>query len=361
MSSHETPYQEFCRQFEGHEALNAETGYALPELLIKAITKCAPKFFRKEELEFERKLAQLPATGWCYRGLFSYPLLSHLHPQRKDPIPELRSSQAEERNRRHQATRQAMHSNFIRIARGYAGWLATHAAFREEVRTLKEKWEPLIKQASGMFPAVRQTVLGYSPPQDRYWYSSPESPKQRSARISRSRKSGQPPRLTRKQQLAGDFMVMHDDWSLERLSTWELPVPLTLEVNQSQIYDANHLSSQAGVLLYVPWYVLIQKDLKLQDLIKNRNKTATSGVMDWLSQANHAKFGVDRYGNMLQLYVYLELALKQRYGSELRKSTVKLDEAFARFFSATQSKSVQLEAVRRVRLEMMRRLRAPAK
>ncbi|HWL09967.1 MAG TPA: hypothetical protein VNQ76_16295 [Planctomicrobium sp.] len=377
MSSDETltPYQEFLQRFRGYGALQAETGYALPKPLITAITKHAPKFFHKDELAFERSLAQLPATGWFHDRPFSYPLLSHLHPEPEDSFRQWAGNQDAELQQlqdelksahgmttaqitRFRKAQQDMQGKLNRIALGYAGWLVTHPAFRSDVHFLQEKWSPLIREASGIFPAVRQSVLGYAPPGDEYWHSHSSSPQQRSGRSSTARRREESPRLTARQELVGEFVQLHNHWSLERLATWELPVPVVMEINQSQIYDANRLSPQVGVLLYVPWYLLFQKDLKLQDLISNHNQMAASGVAKWLTPTNHDKYGIDRYGIMLQLHVYLELALKRRYGDELRRSVKKLDEAFAEFFTKTSKKPVQSDTVRSIRLKMARRLKA---
>ena len=82
----------------------------------------------------------------------------------------------------------------------------------------------------------------------------------------------------------------------------------------------------------------------------------------WLRGPQARQWGFARYAVMLQLYVWLELALRRRYPDSLDRQVVRVDRAFARF-SLGKNESVardrldrQSDAVRKIRVRMDERL-----
>ena len=156
---------------------------------------------------------------------------------------------------------------------------------------------------------------------------------------------------------------LYRKWGLQGLATWELPVPIRPELTKPSALPYSELSSEAGMLLFVPWYLMRDKDVKLHELADvRRTMGAPPDLDDWLD-GEPANWGYERFGLMLQIYVFLELAIARRYGDRIRRRTGKLDHALSRFFCRERGEEQRTESyvdtVRRVRQRLHRCL--PAK
>ncbi|WP_437194500.1 hypothetical protein [Planctomicrobium sp. SH527] len=335
------------QKYRGHDALWEEVCYSLPRELIQAIQKHAPQFLSREELAFEESLAQLPASGLFLGQLFSYPPLRHLHPLPSDEISQrhqqtsaqiqtlLEETMLSEGRSRLQIAR--YHQQKLELqeklnlrAQGFVGWLVTHSPYQERCRELQTRWSSTVTPQNG-FPQLPKSTFGVC--------LNPNGAEQ--------------------QERFSDFMQFYREWNLEGMVTWELPIPLSPAVATMSLNEIQALGPDVGVTLFIPWYLLIDKDLKVNQLVQQEVGLSSTHVKPWLDQRDHQKFGVARYSDMLQLFLYQELALKRRYGEDLRKSIGKLDEAFATFFQDKKLKNrgrIQAETVKRVRQRMAKRL-----
>ena len=152
-----------------------------------------------------------------------------------------------------------------------------------------------------------------------------------------------------------DYLTVYQHWGLERLVSWELPVPLKPELVQPSLYHLTDLVS-AGVLVFAPWYLLRDKTINLHVLANRKSVlSSTSHLKQWLGRKTD-QWGHDRYARMLKLYVYLELALKARYGDRLRRQLDALDGAFAGFIYGDPVRAS--DSVKKMRRELSRRLKA---
>lgn len=148
-------------------------------------------------------------------------------------------------------------------------------------------------------------------------------------------------------------------WGLERLVHWQLPVPV-LPTLVSPNLLANELEP-AGVSLFIPWYLLVDKSLTLEDLMSfHRQSRNLKHVAEWLV-GGPQKWGYERFSKMLEYHVYCGLALGSRYPDRLKQNRKRLDLAFAAYWSNSSVKSAraerQLDSARRIRLMANQRLR----
>jgi hypothetical protein len=146
---------------------------------------------------------------------------------------------------------------------------------------------------------------------------------------------------------------------LESLVTWDLPQPVDAELVNKAPYDLESLGN-AGLLLFVPWYLLFDKEFDLHKLAAHRLLTIPSWhIKHWFAK-DPKKLGYERFGHMLQLYVYWELAFKSRYGKRLFGLTKQLDRAFGQFIYQTPKegdRGITVEdSMKKLRQELSRRL-----
>lgn len=62
-------------------------------------------------------------------------------------------------------------------------------------------------------------------------------------------------------------------WGIEALTTWELPVPMRAEMTEPALYPYENLS-EAGMHLFIPWYLLRDKDIRLYELAERNGLSA---------------------------------------------------------------------------------------
>jgi hypothetical protein len=120
----------------------------------------------------------------------------------------------------------------------------------------------------------------------------------------------------------------------------------------------------AGVALFVPWYLLVRRDMGLEDIIdQHRLEHPQPHLQSWIRGRKSTNFGVERFALMSQAYVWLELALRPRYAARLRGSLGRIDLAFAQYLCSDDTPGhlgwveTEAENVRRARLEMSKRLK----
>ena len=334
------------------KTLNLDQVYSLPLRLIESIWSAVPGFFNDEERQFERTLAKIAGHGFFQKTPLTYEFLP------ASDRETVCSEESQQLDRRHEEAdtgiRQMLNDEMTAMGRsneeirdyweqdrqltekinlrrrGYAGWLATNPDFHQCRDLFRERWEQRIADLRG-FPTIPRSFAGESPSappeQDRGFY--------------------------------GDYMHFYQRWGLESFVTWDLPLPMRPELVSPSLY---HLSSvqSAGMLLFVPWYLLRDKELNLHELAEQRGiLSAPRNLGLWLDR-QPKNWGHDRFGTMLDLYVWLELALKPRYAERIKGNLDRLDHAFAQFLCADPNDPdgpvKMAENIRRVRQEMQRRL-----
>jgi hypothetical protein len=130
------------------------------------------------------------------------------------------------------------------------------------------------------------------------------------------------------------------------------------------MYDLRTMES-AGILVFVPWYLLRKKDVSLGEIAKHERITRQpEELTEWLDGKPEKNFGPDRFAELLEVYVYLELCLKARYGNRLEGKINKIESALGRFLCDDQSDEDAVvnkaESVSKIRRVMEKRLNADA-
>lgn len=218
---------------------------------------------------------------------------------------------------------------------GYLAWLVTNAAFRAELTQLRQIW-------------------------DREHDNSPELPRL-PLEIIGQRRTRPAPEQGDSEAIGVRFLWK---WGLERLESWDLPVPQSPALTGPNLYSVTDQES-SGVVLFVPWYFLVKRDMGLESLIdQHRVESPQRHLESWIRGRETTKFGVGRFSLMWQLYVLLELVLRRRYSDRLGGNLGHLDLAIAAFLCPAADRRAWVritrftESVRRVRLAMNAQLRS---
>ena len=125
------------------------------------------------------------------------------------------------------------------------------------------------------------------------------------------------------------FLAFYARWGLERLLTWDLPAPMYPELHGFTTHGT-HTLAVAGVNVFVPWSLLRDGWLTIQDLAKHfKTVKNPEHLQDWLT--GQSDLGYARYRNVLILYRYWHLVLVARYSDRLKGNTERLDRAFAEY------------------------------
>lgn len=359
VSSHAagSAWSELVERFPDQPALQDESIYALPLRLIDAIIAEVPGFFTENEAEFEHALARAAGDGFFLRRNFACPLLNPTADPSDMQVTDEQKLLLEEFERRHAESKTQIHGMIIDEMRGdgcsdaeidqyfdsfrgdrakleplragYAGWLATDRGFRAEVDEIREHWGARVG-ADGEFPEFPQVLMFESPP--------PVPPEDR--------------------EFHSDFMLFYRRWGIEKLVTWDVALPMRWEMASPSFYHLGSLH-EAGALVFVPWYALRDRSVTLYQLVKQKQAfPGLNHLTMWLDRKPR-KWGVERYATMLQLYVYLELALKCRYRANVQDNMARLDCAFARFIHAAPDAIAayrRSDTIRKIRQKLDQRL-----
>ena len=160
--------------------------------------------------------------------------------------------------------------------------------------------------------------------------------------------------------LFADARNFLDRWCLARMDTWDLPIPVPPVQLTNDPVPTNDLHS-TGVSLFIPWSLLADRDLKVEEILEyHRSRQDLSHLDGWTCSGRINSWGVERHAKLLTVFVYLELAIKQRYPNRLRGNLRKLDAAFRVFWGPPPADDEALiagtETARKIREELKRRL-----
>ena len=158
-----------------------------------------------------------------------------------------------------------------------------------------------------------------------------------------------------------DDTHFYQRWCIHTFATWDLPIPMWAGIATPIFYLLAQVS-EAGMALFMPWYLLRDQTFKLQDLAKHeRFSRGPDHLQGWFSRDRN-RWGHERLGTMLKIYVFMELCLKKRYTDRISRRTEELDYCLSRFpFQNPDTKAVPMqdsESIRKIRLEMGRRLKS---
>ena len=269
-----------CPAHPGNQVLNVNPLYSLHEELLGIISGKAtgalteqmgvvPGFLSKEEVAFERDLARTVSGGFFHQQPFDCVLLAKPVDKRLDDLGEKIRSALVETLAEDGVHPQRTHSALDAEARyqemadhravAYAAWLVMSPRFREERDALRETWGKFVDDKK-RFP----------------WLGGPPL--------------GAPVRITaRNREAQARFMFFYRRWGLQTFLTWDLPVPLRPAI-QSSADLGEFGATEAGVSLFVPWYVLRDGRFKLADLAHQMQTLANPDhLAGWIEAASTPK------------------------------------------------------------------------
>ena len=314
-----------------------------PTAINRRSTHLVPGFLSEEDELFERDLSEAAPSGFFRQSPFAYSPLAPRPPApaAKDELGrKMRESAARikdmlSEDMRERGVPDVMIGRYFEYSSeeneaieerrwSYAGWAVTCSEFQRELDFVRSQAKKPGDQVR--LPELPITFLG-----------------------------GQC--LTGVHQDDDLWQIFLQKWGLESLATWDLPVPMRPELAEPSFYSLPDIRS-AGLTLFIPWYLLRDKNVSLHDLANRQILLQLPPPLkDWLDP-KPKNWGHKRYSMMLSLYVYLELGLKRRYADRIRGNLTSLDKAFAEFLISRKENLRQSpdESIRKIRLEMMRRI-----
>jgi hypothetical protein len=150
-------------------------------------------------------------------------------------------------------------------------------------------------------------------------------------------------------------MDFYRRWGLMRLLTWDWPVPMQADLAVGMLRDRDKLAD-AGAVIFVPWYMLRDDRLNLQDVAQDaRTAMDRRHLWPWLKKPaprKNREKGDVRYRHMRWIYRYHELVLMRRYAPASRGHVQGVDRALAAVLGKEE------DTVKKLRLELGRVHRA---
>jgi hypothetical protein len=341
-NSPEAVWQEFSGRHAGHRFLGLDPLYALTVPIIDAIQAELPDFFTGPDELFERDLARTAsvffhgrAQGFGERYRQADPETGLTLEQRHERSAQAIDEMLTEELRRDGLSDAEIHVHFEQRAaerqvvdarqEAYVGWLVSNPDFRAEVADLRASWEEVVRER-GVFPAYPR------------W---PDT--------GRVRGPGVP------DDFHADCYAFYERWGLYWMATWDWPAPMEPDLAVGFPGDVEALSA-AGVVLFVPWYLLRGEKLQLQAVVQRaRTACGAAHLRGWLHRPREPKRdekGDTRFAWLAWIYRFHELALRGRYGPPSRGQTQRLDIALGKVLHRDP------DTVRKARLELRRVLGA---
>ncbi|AMV17427.1 hypothetical protein [Planctomyces sp. SH-PL14] len=351
-SSSPSQWQKLNDEFAGDPRLAIDPLFALPKELLTAIEAHCPGLLPPSDFRFERRLRELSATGF-YRQqtVFSDVLDGHdwgtneyeleavgdwqqrvLADQDRD-FREVLSTDAftEALAAQRYAIRHSIESRVRERLLGYSGWLVTHP----------EYWREVI-----LFQLAHYAVMPeYGECSPQFAVGAKFQGRRRNKNVERAK---------------AELQALFDRWCLSGCCTFHVPEPTRAGMMVGDTIQSPGIRSD-GITLFLPWPLLADRSFTVAELFEfHRKKTDLRHLDEWFGKSS--KLSYIRYGRMLQLYVYLHLALKQRYRDRLRGSMDDVEVAFAAFWEPTEKSKSALskgaESVRKLRQALNRRRKA---
>lgn len=308
--------------------------------LIDILKDRLPQFLSTEDERFERDLAETASFGFFHQqamGMTSEELrptakskaVNERIKKAKDDVLKMehevliaRGFKPFELEEHFEATvesRQVIEDR----KRAYVGWLILNDEYWHDLKTLQSKW------GEYLFHVQR----------------FPMSPRWHRDAIARP--IGYDPNFL------NDCTSFYLKWGLDCLYTWDWPDPMEPNFNipSAEFIKDDPEISEAGVQLFIPWYLLRGDKLNMQQVVRaatiNRFGDHLQG---WLygDSTSKQQLGDIRYRHIEFIYHYYLLIFRRRYPEKCKGNKERLDEVLA-----SQLKC-NAETVRKLRQELER-------
>lgn len=173
---------------------------------------------------------------------------------------------------------------------GYVAWLITCPEFQRDLADFRKVWGAKI-EADGDFPALPQASV---------------DPKLPTVPVS-------------ERPFYADYCTLFRKWCLHTLAGWDLPLPMQMRIDMPSLYPTA-TSEEAGLAAFLPWYMLV-KEVSLQNLIEQFGPP--KHLRPWIEPGK--SIGRKRSAVKLEIYLYVERGLLQRYRKKLGRKVESLD------------------------------------
>lgn len=316
----EAQRQRWQRFFDQHaDRLTGEAQYSLPDALIRSLNQQVRGLLTREDIAFERQFHAAASFGM----FLGQPL-----GEARDPLPA--EQELNEATRAAAGRIQAMLEDNLE-SQGVPEFA------RNEANTIRQR-------AFNVSSTKRTTYVGWLMSQMGY---RQELGALRAAGAATITTWGRFPTRTALQQLdraqstepfAMTLLSFYTRWSLERLLTWEWPIPLHL-VPFSTLHPAQESGSGAGISLFLPWSILQGQQLAADQLLEAlKTLSVPAHLRDWVTPPKNTRkrTGVDSYELRASLYRYYWLGLRRRYSARFQRRQQIIDEAFAGWLKREQ-------------------------
>jgi hypothetical protein len=325
-------WEAFVGRHRCHSAIAVGPLYALPSDLIDSLEINLPGWLSPAEMAFEHDLCEL-CEQYHAVGVFHRRLVHDLTLHRPAPLILSEALFRKLGWDRYWTLARARHLMRIGLQRidpllerldAYRGWLLTSPLFQRELQQLKARWENAVAQV-GHIPA--------------YPLQSPDGC------IRRPRKGRD---VT--ETFVNDFNGFYDRWQLERLATWDLPIPRGANLTGTPLPASVASASTMIALQMSPILPLPGNYSLLAILAEIQRARSPSHLQSWLQvqQQEHAgdlRFG--RFRRIFLLHFYRDTVLASRYGKRFAGHIEALDRAFGDYFG-----DLGVDSIKKLRLQM---------
>lgn len=313
----------FSKRRRGHAHLKIDPLYSVPTALIDAVCTHAPDFWTDDDIAFERDLTATAGGGFFNQRPFRCPLSSSSDPSTAASGEAVRNLEMELLTEQglnqlqidaHRRRREEQRQHADQRALAYSGWLVSNTKFLTERDQLRERYADWV-QNHGSFPSETISLLGERPP--------------------------------RTDRDEAHFLLFLRRWGLRTLITWDLPQPMRLQ-SGVVVYPEVAGSADAGVSVFLPWYVLRDREIDVHELTGwVRTLVRPSHLSGWLDHEPGKKnLGHVRWKNLFALYCGWTLALAARYPGQVAGNRERLDRAFGAYLG------VGVDSVKKLRREL---------
>lgn len=341
-----SPWTVFQVTFPDHVARYGQELIALPEGLLETLNEMLPGVLNDDDIAFESALRRAAGIGFSNRQPIHMPAMARrqkLAPTKEAWRDRSASSAAaiqemlDEEMRRDGlneleiSERRQKAAEFERSADerelGYVAWLITCREFQRDLADFRKSWGTKI-ELDGAFPALPTALLDLNPP------AVPPS----------------------ERPFYDDYCSLFRKWCLHTLAGWDLPLPMQMRLDMPSLYQTATIN-EAGLAAFLPWYMLV-KEVSLQDLIEQFGPP--KHLRPWIEPGK--AIGRKRSAIKLEVYLYVERGLFQRYRKRLGRNVESLDRVLSEYLIkrdvlAGNAENMQ-ESIRKVRTLLRRELNA---
>jgi hypothetical protein len=204
----------------------------------------------------------------------------------------------------------------------YRGWLVSTSHYLADLAALRRRWSGVIAQLGG-FPGWPVRLA-----------AGPAGPKPQGASDITD-------------AFVSDFATFYDNWELQTLLTWDLPLPRGANLSGVS-WPASVAVPPSAVALHVSAALSLPSDYPLHEIVREaqaaRGGEHLAGWRRLQARADKGDVGYLRLRRMFLVHFYRDVALASRYGERYAGNVEALDRAMGHFLGVGE------DSVKKLRL-----------